>query len=145
VALAAARAAGVSELRTTRRLERAAALNRRESNNTTWSVCPGLSAANTPVSHSIVSVSRWRRFPVPGLFRQLREQVVEPPRCDGQELPVDVDARDRLGNSKRHDLRIGHGSFGVLGLLGQEIVSGDEHRSEQQVEVGEHRGPLGWR
>ena len=27
--------------------------------------------------------------------------------------------------------------------LGQEIVGGAEHRSEQQVEVGEHRGPLG--
>ena len=27
----------------------------------------------------------------------------------------------------------------------QEIVSGAEHRCEQQVEVGEHRGPLGRR
>jgi hypothetical protein len=26
--------------------------------------------------------------------------------------------------------------------LGQEIVSGTEHRNQQQVEVGEHRGPL---
>ena len=27
--------------------------------------------------------------------------------------------------------------------VGQEIVSGTEHRNQQQVEVGEHRGPLG--
>jgi hypothetical protein len=30
---------------------------------------------------------------------------------------------------------------GVLLAFGQEIVSGAEHRSEQQVEVGEHLGP----
>ena len=34
---------------------------------------------------------------------------------------------------------------GVLRPLGQEIVGGAEHRREQQVEVGEHRRPLGRR
>jgi hypothetical protein len=39
------------------------------------------------------------------------------------------------------DLRVGHPATGVLRPLRQEIVSGAEHRNEQQVEVGEHRGP----
>jgi len=30
-----------------------------------------------------------------------------------------------------------------FGPFRQEIVRGAEHRNEQQVEVGEHRGPLG--
>ncbi len=38
---------------------------------------------------------------------------------------------------------VGQASAGVSGHLRQEIVSGAEHRSEQQVEVGEHSGPHG--
>ena len=34
-------------------------------------------------------------------------------------------------------------SLGVLSSRGQEIVGGAEHRNEQRVDVGVHRGPSG--
>jgi len=48
-----------------------------------------------------------------------------------------------LRHAQRDDLRVGHDPPGVSWLLGQEIVGGAEHRNEQPVEVGEHRGRLG--
>ena len=61
---------------------------------------------------------------------------------DRQEPPVRRYAHDRLGDTQRHDLRVCDASPGVLRLLGQEIVSRHINGSEQQVEVGVHRGPL---
>jgi hypothetical protein len=55
----------------------------------------------------------------------------------------DGNAHHRLGHQQRDDLRIGQAATSVRSALGQEIVGGAEHRREQQVEVGEHRGPLG--
>ena len=69
--------------------------------------------------------------------------MTEPPRGDREELGIVIDAHHLLRDRERDDLRIRHASPGVLVLLGQEIVGGAEHRCEQQVEVGEHRGPLG--
>jgi hypothetical protein len=69
--------------------------------------------------------------------------VREPLAGDGQELAVGGDVHHRLRDAERDDLGVGHPATGVLRPLGQEIVSGAEHRGEQQVEVGEHRGPLG--
>jgi hypothetical protein len=48
-------------------------------------------------------------------------------------------AHHRLRDAERDDLRVGHDPPGVCRLVGQEIV-GAEHRHQQQVEVGEHRG-----
>jgi hypothetical protein len=50
------------------------------------------------------------------------------PAGDREKLAVRRDIHDRLRDSERD--------------VGQEIVSGGEHRDQQQVEVGEHRGPL---
>jgi hypothetical protein len=82
-------------------------------------------------------------LPETGPLRPLREQVREALGGDREEALVRRDAHDRLRHAQRDDLRVGDPSPGVLGPLGQEIVSGAEHRYEQQVEVGEHRGPLG--
>jgi len=82
---------------------------------------------------------------VGGPQRQLREQVTEALARDGQEALVGRDSHDRLGDRERDDLCVGHDPPGVPGPHGQEIVCGAEHRNEQQVEVGEHRGPLGRR
>jgi len=54
-----------------------------------------------------------------------------------------IDPQHLLGDRQRDDLRIRHATTCVRGRFGQEIVSGAEHRYEQQVEVGEHRGPPG--
>ena len=62
-------------------------------------------------------------------------------RAERQEVAIGRDPEQRLGDAEGDDLRVGHPSAGVSGLLGQEIVGGAEHRNEQQVEVGEHRGP----
>jgi hypothetical protein len=69
----------------------------------------------------------------------------KPFASDAQKLAVRRDIHDRLGDGERDDLRIGHAAPGVSCPVGQEIVSGGEHRDKQQVEVGEHRGPSGCR
>jgi hypothetical protein len=48
-----------------------------------------------------------------------------------------------LRDRERDDLRVGRHPLGVLHSFRQEIVGGAEHRKQEQVEVGEHRGPLG--
>jgi hypothetical protein len=77
------------------------------------------------------------------LGRQHRKQATELAPGRPQKPPIGADAQQRLGNAQRDDLRIGDPAPGVLGPPGQEIVRGAEDRGEQQVEVGEHRGPLG--
>ena len=61
---------------------------------------------------------------------------------DSDEPRIRRDTHHRLRHAQRDDLRIGHDSPGVSWLGGQEIVGGAEHRNQQQVEVGEHRGSL---
>jgi len=75
------------------------------------------------------------------LLRQPRKQVTEPPRGGGQEAPIGDDPEQNLSDAQRYDLRVRHASFGVLRPLRQEIVGRAEHGNQQQVEVGEHRGP----
>jgi len=67
--------------------------------------------------------------------------VPQPLGRDEQELAIGRDIHDRLGDRERDDLRVRHASPGVPLPPWQEIVGRGEHRSEQQVEVGEHRGP----
>ena len=67
----------------------------------------------------------------------------QPLAGDGQEPRIGWDSHDRLGHAQRDDLGVGHDPFGVFLAFGQEIVSGAEHRNQQQVEVGEHRGSFG--
>ena len=62
---------------------------------------------------------------------------------DFDETSVGGDPHDRLRDRKGDDLRVGQDPSGVLRRLREEIVSGTEHSNQQQVEVGEHRGPLG--
>jgi hypothetical protein len=61
---------------------------------------------------------------------------------NAHEPPVRRDSHDRLGHAQRDDLGVCDASPGVPRLLGQEIVSRHVNGSEQQVEVGVHRGPL---
>jgi hypothetical protein len=84
-------------------------------------------------------------FEVPGLFGQAREQVRKPLARHGEKPPIRRDPHDRLRHAQRDDLRICDPSSGVVLPLGQEIVGRDEHGSEQQVEVGVHRGLQGRR
>jgi hypothetical protein len=60
-----------------------------------------------------------------------------------QEALIRRDPEHRLRDRERHDLRIGDPSLGVRCSLGQEIVGGAEHRNQQQIELGDHRGPPG--
>ena len=80
-------------------------------------------------------------FEVARLFRQPGKQVIDTLGRDRQEAPVRQDSHDRLGDTQRDDQRIYDASRGVVLPLRQEIVSGNKYRSEQQVEVGVHRGP----
>src|SRR5271167_188049 len=79
---------------------------------------------------------------VAGLPWNPREQVAQMLGGDRQKASVRRYAHDRLGDAQRHDLRVCDASPGVPRLLRQEIVSRDVNGSEQQVEVGVHRGPL---
>ena len=82
-------------------------------------------------------------LPVAGLLREFGEQVPQTLGRSGQEVGVMADVQHRLSDRQGDDLRVGHSSSSVLLSFGQEIVSGAEHRYEQPVEVGEHRGPPG--
>ena len=79
---------------------------------------------------------------VPGLLRQLWEQVPETLARDRKKPPIRRDPHDRLRHAQRDDLRVCDPSSRVGLPVRQEIVGGAEHRREQQVEVGVHRGPL---
>jgi len=76
-----------------------------------------------------------------GLEWELRKQLLQSMPGDREKLAVGGDPHHRLGDAEGGDLRVGQAPTGVLLPFGQEIVGGAEHRSEQQVEVGEHRGP----
>jgi hypothetical protein len=76
------------------------------------------------------------------LADQAREQADELLASHPDEPPIRRDPHHRLRDQQRDDLRISQPSPGVLRPFRQEIVGGAEHRREQQVEVGEHRGPL---
>ncbi len=78
---------------------------------------------------------------VPRLLGQLRKQMPELLTGDGEKAPVRRDAHDRLRDAQRDDLRVCDSSRRVRLPVRQEIVGGAEHRREQQVEVGVHRGP----
>jgi len=78
---------------------------------------------------------------VAGLLRQLGKQVPKPLARDGEKPAIRWDAHDRLRDAQRDDLRVCDSSGGVRLSVWQEIVGGAEHRREQQVEVGVHRGP----
>jgi hypothetical protein len=69
--------------------------------------------------------------------------MTQPPPGDREELAVGGDVHDRLRDGERDDLRVRHAAPGVRLAPRQEIVGRGEHGSEQQVEVGEHRGPPG--
>jgi hypothetical protein len=101
---------------------------------------PGLSWANIAVSQSIVSVRRWRRFQWPGCLGSLG---IRCPSCQRErensrsdETFIIACETASVTTSASLTLRL------ALLPLGQEIVSGGEHRGKQQVEVGEYRGPL---
>src|SRR5215210_1460163 len=68
--------------------------------------------------------------------------MCEPLTGDGEEARVGGDTHDRLRNAEGDDLGVGQDPSAVAGSRGQEIVGGAEHADQQQVEVGEHRGPL---
>jgi len=76
------------------------------------------------------------------LIGQGGKQVRQAPARGGQKASVRTDAQQYLGDAERDNLRVGELAPGVLSPSGQEIVSGAEHRNTEQVEVGEHRGPL---
>jgi hypothetical protein len=84
-------------------------------------------------------------LPVAGLQRQLGKEVAQALGGDRQKLAITGNVHDRLGDRERDDLRVGHAAPGVLSAFRQEIVGRGEDRGEQQVEIGEHRGPLGRR
>jgi hypothetical protein len=76
-------------------------------------------------------------------LRQDRKQVREAFARHPQEPLIGRDPHQRLRHAKRDDFRVSQATPGVPGSCRQEIVGGAEHRNQQQVEVGEHRGPLG--
>src|SRR5579875_91544 len=141
-------AAGVSELRTTGGLDRAAALHRggvdqHDAVSVSWAVAG--EHADQPLDQVATTLPA---FPIPGLFWQPREQVPQLLGGDREKLGVVVDAHHLLRHRERDDLRVGHSSPRVSALLGQEVIRGNENRSEEQIEVGVHLGPsfgsAGW-
>jgi hypothetical protein len=72
-----------------------------------------------------------------------REQVHQLLARDAHEAPIGGDTHQRLRDQQRDDLRVGQAAPGVLLAARQKIVGGAEPHREQQVEVGEHRGPPG--
>ena len=77
-----------------------------------------------------------------GSLRQSRKQVREAFTRHPQKPLVRRDPHQRLRDAERDDFRVSQATPGVPGPHRQEIVGGAEHRNQQQVEVGEHRGPL---
>ena len=63
--------------------------------------------------------------------------------CHREELAVGADLHHGLGDAEGDHLRVGEHPLGVICLARQEIVGEAENSNQQQVEVGEHRGPLG--
>jgi hypothetical protein len=114
-----------------------------ESSSTSSSQKPGHSRASAR-HHLLERVAEPdAAFVQPGLPDQPREQVHQPLARNLHEAPVRRDAHDRLGDQQRHDLAVAQAPTGVGLTGGQEIVRRVEHHRQQQVEVGEHRGPLG--
>jgi hypothetical protein len=69
--------------------------------------------------------------------------MAQPHARGRQELAIRRDVHDRLGDGECDDLRVCDASARVSPAPRQEIVGRGEHSREQQVEVGEHRGPPG--
>jgi hypothetical protein len=67
--------------------------------------------------------------------------VPKPPLGNREEPPIGRDPEQRLRHAQRDDLGIRQAALGVLRSIRQEIVGRAEHGNQQQVEVGEHRGP----
>jgi hypothetical protein len=76
------------------------------------------------------------------LGRQHREQVRESAGGGGEEASVGGNPEQDLRDAERHDLRVGELAARIFGRPGQEIVRSAENGDAEQVEVGEHRGPL---
>src|SRR5256886_566585 len=74
---------------------------------------------------------------------QPRKQMREPFAGRLDEPLIRRDAHDRLRDAERNHLRVGQSATGVSLASRQEIVATAINRDQQQVEVGEHRGPLG--
>jgi hypothetical protein len=141
VRAAVAVAAGIGELRSADGLQRAPALHRgrvEQHHGVRMTGAVGGEDADQPLDRLGQPASALVEA---GLEGELREQPSQPPPGDREELAVGGDPHHRLGDAEGGDLRVGQAPTGVLLPFGQEIVGGAEHRSEQQVEVGEHRGP----
>src|SRR5579862_21429 len=143
VAGAVAVVGGVGELAAPRRFDRAGALDRGRVDQQQVVVETGTVASEHANQRFDRVGEPLAPLVVAGPLRQDREQVAEP--CPGgcEEPLVGGDPHDRLRNAERDDLRVGHDAVAVGDSFGQEIICGAEHRNQQQVEVGEHRGPLG--
>jgi hypothetical protein len=63
------------------------------------------------------------------------------PAREGRQPAIRRDAHDRLGDTRRDDLRVCDATRSVLVPLGQETVGRDMNAREPQVEVGVHPGP----
>ena len=107
VAARVAVAAALGQLGAARRLERAAALDRCRVEQHAGRRAPGSAAANTPISHSIVSASRARRLCNASWLGKQREQMRELAPGGAQEAAVARDAHQHLSDTQRHDLRVG--------------------------------------
>jgi hypothetical protein len=132
----------VRELRALDRLATAGALHRRGIEKQQVVFDPWALASE----HAHQPLQRVSQAPaalvIPGLGGDAREQVTQMLGSDSEEPPVRRDSHDRLSDAERDDLRVCDSSPGVPRPARQEIVSRDIHGSEQQVEVGVHRGPL---
>jgi hypothetical protein len=133
---------GIRQLRALDGLAASGALHRCAVNEQQIVVEPGALAGE----HAHQPLERVREataaLEVAGLAWDAREQVAKVLGSDRQESAVRGNPHDRLSNAERDDLCVCDASLGVLRLLGQEIVSRHVNGSEQQVEVGVHRGPL---
>src|SRR3954452_251985 len=145
VAAAVAVVGGIGELAAAHRLDTARALNGRGVDNQQVVVKARTERGELADQRLDDVRQALTALPVAGPLGQPREQVPEALSGDGQEAPVGRDAHHRLRDAERDDLRLGDPSPGVSSPIGQEIVGGAEHRNQQQVEVGEHRGPQGRR
>lgn len=134
-------AARVSQLRASRGLDRAAALNRggvdqHHAIGVSWAV--GGEHADQPLDQIAATLPA---LPIPGLLREPGEQMPQLLGRDRQKLSIVVDTHHLLRH-REHDDPPGPSQSPVISALHrQEVIRGRENRNGEQIEVGVQLGP----
>ena len=134
---------GIGELAATGRLDATGALDWGRVDQHEIVVVAGAVAGELPDQRLDRLRQTLASLVVPGAARQFGKQMRETLTRRVDEPRVGGDPHERLRHTERDDFRVGHSATSVPLASREEIVSTAINRDQQQVEVGEHRGPLG--